>query len=332
MAVVHLTDTIMDRAVGSVLASAAGDALGAPYEFGPTFAGAPCRLEGGGSFGWEPGEWTDDTQMALAVLSVLASGSTDTDAIGQAMKDWYVSRPADVGNQIRAVLSDALRRAVPASEAAAAYQEQEPEAAGNGALMRTGPVALAHLGDRSAVARLASQVAELTHPHPDSVDACVLWSLAIESAIVAEPGDPFDFERCVSTGLDEIDADRRDRWRRLIGEALGASPTRWADNNGWVVGAFQAAVATITCTEASGFADGPEHLVQSLERAARSGGDTDTVAAIAGALLGAHWGASAIPAGWLALLHGRRRYDEPALRAHDLDAMVRLAVTRLTGP
>ena len=64
----------IDRAVGAVVASAAGDALGAPYEFGPPNPEAPCQLEGGGGFGWEPGEWTDDTQMALAVLTVLAAG------------------------------------------------------------------------------------------------------------------------------------------------------------------------------------------------------------------------------------------------------------------
>src|SRR5262245_48453487 len=66
-----------DRAVGAVMASAVGDALGAPYEFYPPNPAAPCVMEGGGGFGWEPGEWTDDTQMALAVLTVLARGSTD---------------------------------------------------------------------------------------------------------------------------------------------------------------------------------------------------------------------------------------------------------------
>ena len=66
-----------DRAVGAVLASAVGDALGAPYEFGPPNPAAPCAMEGGGGFGWAPGEWTDDTQMALAILGVLATGRTE---------------------------------------------------------------------------------------------------------------------------------------------------------------------------------------------------------------------------------------------------------------
>ena len=69
-----------------------------------------------------------------------------------------------------------------------------------------------------------------------------------------------------------------------------------------------------------------DHLTAALRRAARAGGDTDTVAAIAGSLLGARWGATAVPLAWRRRLHGRRIYGEPTLVAADLDAMVRLAV------
>ena len=94
---------------------------------------------------------------------------------------------------------------------------------------------------------------------------------------------------------------------------------RWSSptSNGWVVGAFQAAYAAITSCR---------HLVDALQAAARSGGDTDTVAAIAGSLLGARWGATAVPMSWRRVIHGRRTYDAPALRAADLESMARLAV------
>ena len=92
-----------------------------------------------------------------------------------------------------------------AAEAAAPTSRSDPDAAGNGALMRTGPVALAHLGDRDAVAALAADVASLTHPHPDSVHACVLWSLAIERAITtASPDEEFDWRAAVLAGLDHV--------------------------------------------------------------------------------------------------------------------------------
>jgi ADP-ribosylglycohydrolase len=97
---------VADRAVGAVLGSAAGDALGAHYEFGPPLpADASVDMIGGGAFGWAPGEWTDDTQMALAILGVLATGSTDTGEVEAAFRRWYDSGPADVGVQTRAVLS-----------------------------------------------------------------------------------------------------------------------------------------------------------------------------------------------------------------------------------
>jgi ADP-ribosyl-[dinitrogen reductase] hydrolase len=317
-----------DRAVGAVLASAAGDPMGAPYEFGALNPSAPCELEGGGGFGWAPGEWTDDTQMAVAVLSVLSTGSSDTDEIGRAMVRWYGSGPADVGNQTRAVLGAASRHSSSAADEADAFQRRSPNSAGNGALMRTGPVALAHLRDRDAVDRLAASVAELTHPHPDSVDACVLWSLAIERAITtATAAEDFDWRAAVLDGLEHLDADRRDLWRTRIDEAHGRDPRDYSSNNGWVVAAFQAAYAAITSTPVpSPPAAACGHLTDVLRLASRSGGDTDTVAAIAGSLLGARWGGTAVPLSWRRRLHGRRTYDEPALRAGDLDVMARLAV------
>ena len=315
----RLSAAMVDRAVGAVLASAAGDAMGAPYEFGPPDPDAPCRLEGGGTFRWAPGEWTDDTQTAAAVLTVLADGSTDIDEIGAAMVRWFESGPADVGSQTRAVLGAASRGRVSAAEAAQEYQRRRPEAAGNGALMRTGPVALAHLGDRDAVAGFAASVAALTHPHPDSVDACVLWSLAIERAITtAAAGVEFDWRAAVLDGLDHVDASRHDLWRQRVDEAHGHDPTEFTTSNGWVVGAFQAAFATITSCH---------HLVDALQAAARSGGDTDTVAAIAGSLLGARWGATAVPMSWRRVIHGRRTYDvRPRYALGDLESMARLAV------
>ena len=323
----NLTNPQTDRAVGAVLASAAGDAMGAPYEFGEPNPTAPCELEGGGGFRWAPGEWTDDTQMALAVLTTLADGSTDVAEMGQAMVDWYESGPRDVGNQTRAVLGAASRSRNGAAEAAAAYQRTNPDSAGNGALMRTGPVALGHLGDREAVAGLAAEVSALTHPHADSVDACVLWSLAIEKAITtANPDADFDWYGAILDGLEFLDTNRRDTWRERLDEARDRHPVDYHSNNGWVVAAFQAAFAAINSTPVTSEGQACEHLADALRLASRSGGDTDTVAAIAGSLLGARWGATAIPLVWRRILNGRRTYDKPRLRASHLENMARLAV------
>jgi ADP-ribosylglycohydrolase len=324
---VRMDSATIDRAVGAVLASAAGDALGAPYEFGPPNPSAPCAMEGGGGHRWEPGEWTDDTQMAVAVLSVLATGSTDVAAMGEEMVRWYRSRPRDVGIQTAGVLGGVGDRFLTAAESAAAYQAEHTNAAGNGALMRTAPVALAHLGDRAAVAKLAADVAALTHPHPDSVHACVVWSLAIEQAITtASPDVAFDWPAAVLAGLEHVPTERHEVWRERIEEAVGRDPAELHMNNGWVVRALQAALAAITSTAEVSRPVPGEHLADALRAAARSGGDTDTVAAIGGSLLGARWGATAIPLAWRRRLHGRRTYDEPPILESDLDTMARLAV------
>jgi ADP-ribosylglycohydrolase len=321
-----LSPAVLDRAVGAVVASAAGDALGAPYEFGPPRPEARCAMEGGGSFQWKPGEWTDDTQLALAVLGPMSEGHVEPTRMGRAMIEWFASSPRDAGVQTASVLRRA-RHGLPMKDAAAAYQAENPDAAGNGALMRTAPVALGHLGDRAAIAELAREVASLTHPHPDSIEACVLWSLAIERAIDASSAsEPFDWVAAIEDGLEFVRAARRDEWCSRIAAAVGHAPAEWYRTNGWVVAAFQAAVAAITSTPVPASETPCDHLADALRLVARSGGDTDTVGAIAGGLLGARWGASAVPLAWRRVLHGRRSYDLPAISGAHLDALARLAI------
>ena len=114
-------------------------------------------------------------------------------------------------------------------------------------------------------------------------------------------------------------------WRERIDEAVGRDPAELHMNNGWVVRALQAALAAITSTADPSRPVPCDHLADALRAAARSGGDTDTVAAIAGSLLGARWGATAIPLAWRRRLHGRRTYDEPSIPGRELDSMARLA-------
>ncbi len=79
-----LTAAQRDRACGVLLATAAGDALGAGYEFGPALPpGTPVSMIGGGGFNWEPGEWTDDTSMAIAIAQVAARGADLRDPAAQ---------------------------------------------------------------------------------------------------------------------------------------------------------------------------------------------------------------------------------------------------------
>lgn len=106
-----LTTAQRDRACGVLLGTAAGDALGAGYEFGPPLpADAEVAMRGGGSFGWAPGEWTDDTSMAIAIAEVAATGAdlheaSAQDAIVARWLEW-ASDATDIGNQTRHVFSE----------------------------------------------------------------------------------------------------------------------------------------------------------------------------------------------------------------------------------
>jgi ADP-ribosylglycohydrolase/protein-tyrosine phosphatase len=291
------------------LGTAAGDALGAAYEFGPPRGPElEVAMVGGGAFGWEPGEWTDDTSMAVAIAEVAATGADlreeeALDALAQRWHGWS-QRAKDVGVQTRSVLSRAGRHGISAQtarEESAALHKLTSRTAGNGSLMRTAPVALVYLDDEAALVEAARAVSELTHYDPEAGDACVLWCLAIRHAILTGLLD-------ARIGLQHIDSARRDLWATRLDVAEASQPSDFR-NNGWVVEALQGAWSAIATTPVP--QDDPanglfrvDHLRLALDAAVRGGNDTDTVAAIAGGLLGAAYGASAVPAQWRRLLHG----------------------------
>jgi ADP-ribosyl-[dinitrogen reductase] hydrolase len=308
-----LTAAQQDRAIGAVVASAAGDALGAGYEFGPPLDDSvDVSMKGGGSFGWAPGEWTDDTSMAIPILRALAAGrdlaaESTQDAIVAEWAAWARKAP-DVGIQTRQVLGGLSAQTAEAARAAARrVHESTGRSGGNGSLMRTGPVALGYLGDgrEEELADVARALSSLTHFEEDAGDACVLWCLAIRHAVRTGEVD-------ARVGLPLLRATGRERWATLIADAETKAPRDFT-RNGWVVEALQAAWSAIT--HGSG-------LVDILERAVRGGRDTDTVAAIAGALAGAGRGVSGVPFRWMRLLHGW-----PDLRATDLSRLAVLATT-----
>jgi ADP-ribosyl-[dinitrogen reductase] hydrolase len=310
-----------DRAAGVLLGQACGDALGVPYEFAAPPVGE-ARMLGGGLGPYAPGEWSDDTQMAICIARVAATGADLTaveavDDVATAFEGWATNGASDIGNQTRAVMWGAAGLAGSPSHrllsSSAAVHGRSGRSAGNGALMRTGVVGLTRLFDRDHTAASARALAELTHFDWVAGDSAVLWSEAVRVAVVHGRLD-------LAGGLDLIPDERRGQWRAWVEEATGAEP-RLFNPNGYTVTALQAAWAAITSTDEG---DGsPLHLQLGLHAAVHAGDDTDTIAAIAGALLGARYGASAVPARWRRKVHGW-----PGLRARDL---VSLAILTVTG-
>ena len=307
----------VDRVEGVLLGGACGDALGVPYEFGSARLdpGELPRMVGGGLGPYAPGEWSDDTQMSVVVAQVAAehglAGDDALDRVVEGWVGWLHGGASDVGTQTRSVLG-AVRPGAGAAESARlasyALHAQTGHTAGNGSLMRTAPVALAHLDDAAALGERARAVSVLTHADPIAGDACVLWCHAIRRAVLS--GEVPDLADLVV----ELPAERRDAWAGWIAAAGRGRPSDFSPN-GFVVTAMQAAWSAVRHPVGDG-----SPTVGSLVAAVHAGNDTDTVAAIAGTLLGAAHGASSLPQEWLAAVHGW-----PGLRAADLRDLARRA-------
>jgi len=192
--VVRLTSHQIDRAGGLLVGQAAGDALGVPYEFGGgTLTGEP-QFVGGGLGGIAPGQWSDDTEMAICLTEVAATGADlraddAQEQIAPGLLRWYQDEPTDIGVQTRrSVLSETLRRGGPAAGTMRSVNEdlhrRACRTAANGSLMRTGAVALAHLGDEKAMVEAARLTSALTHADPVAGDACGLWCCAVAHAVL----------------------------------------------------------------------------------------------------------------------------------------------------
>jgi len=315
---------IVDRYLGSVIGAAVGDALGAGYEFTNPTDDDQIEMRGGGIFDWEPGEWTDDTQMTLGILKSLAEDGSSPFSVAANFIEWYNSNPPDIGNQTRNVL-ESTTNPEELHIMSAAFLDANPGAAGNGALMRTSPVALIARTDRNKIADFATEISSLTHAHKDSINACVLWSLAIQEAVHSTTsGSDFDWVETVRNGINYIEHAEKERWGKLIDDTEIKDPKSF-NPNGWVVTAFQAALSVIQQTPIRE-EDPSSHFKDTLVNAVKIGDDTDTVASIAGAYLGAIWGKSAIPEEWISNIHGYRIYNGESFAVDDLQKLILLAL------
>ena len=300
-----------DRIKGVLLGQAAGDALGVHYETGIPSHGKADML--GGGYGFEPGEYSDDTQQAV----IIAASKSNAAKVAAGLLTWYRSNPPDVGPTASRTLGKTARdmQGQSMKEAAGVMQDaarftargRQEGAISNGSLMRCGPTCLPFLGDRAKVAKVARELSDLTHFDPYAGDACVLWSLAIEAAIMS-PNDMQDVD--VEAGVAFLPAERQAYWRETIRRMTEPSAIPPSSNLN-VRKAFEAALWAVS----------HHHDYEStMQGAIAIGGDTDTIAAIAGALAGAIYGASTIPQDWLRLLHGWSLGD-PRIWARDLEQL-----------
>ncbi len=299
------TTTTRDRAIGALVGLAAGDAVGTTVEFrSPGSFNPVTDMVGGGPFHLEPGQWTDDTSMAMC----LAESILDTDGLDPADQlrryvawrhDGYWSsngRCFDIGGT--------TSRALARFERTGAVTDPvvDPEAAANGSLMRLAPAPIRWFTDPAAAAERSAASSRTTHPADRPVDACRVYGAMLAALIGGTPFDDVvapDFWDGPAVDP-RVDAVIRGSWREKRPPAIRGT--------GYVVDALEAALWAV-----AGAADFRDAVL----RATNLGDDADTTAAIAGQLAGARWGVAGIPPDWRASLTFGSRIEAIAGSLHD---------------
>ena len=277
---------VLARAQGCLLGQLAGDALGSLVEFKSPdqirkqYPDGVRDLADGGTWNTIAGQPTDDSEMALSLARLLArSGRYEVEEARKAYIDWLDSVPFDCGMTVRSGLRG--------------HPNWDSQA--NGAMMRISPLGI--FGARHTLAdvsRWAWQDAELTHPHPVCRQVNRLFAMAIAHAVRA-PCTPADVHQRITSWTGDMDADAA-----LVGVITNSAttpPSDYVREQGWVLIAFQNALWQLLHAR---------NLEEAVVDTVTRGGDTDTNAAICGALHGAVHGREAIHARWTECLRNCR--------------------------
>jgi ADP-ribosyl-[dinitrogen reductase] hydrolase len=280
-------NVVDNRYRGCLLGLAIGDALGAPVEFEMKGAFPPVTaFRSGGAFNLQPGEWTDDTSMALCLgASLVESGKFDPDDVMWRWLDWYKTGYLSVNGtcfDIGATTLHALRDYERTRKATIA--DRGTYAAGNGAIMRLAPIALAYALAWEEMLKFSVQQALLTHGGEAMGTSAVFSLLVAALACGAEKRQALALVKNRSSWLvDQHDVMTPALKKVVAGEYGQIKPS------GYSVDTLNAALWAFATTE--GFAD-------CVLAAVNLGGDADTVGAVAGAIAGACYGEQGIPASW----------------------------------
>lgn len=286
----------LDRFRGCLLGLAVGDAVGTTVEFQRRGSFPPVTdMVGGGPFRLEPGQWTDDTSMALCLAtSLLARNGFDPVDQMDRYLDWYqngylssTGHCFDIGTTVRQALEEYERTGNPFSGAT------DPYSAGNGSLMRLAPVPLFYFPDLEKMIHFAGESSRTTHGTLECVEACQLFAETLFRALSGMSKDDVLFGATVkiaSPGIAEI---ARGEYRRKSIDQI--------EGKGYVVKSLE---ATLWCFYQT------ETFETAILQATNFGDDADTTSAICGQIAGAWYGESGILTKWLDSLFMRVEITE----------------------
>ena len=298
--------SLRSRYYGALCGLAVGDALGTTLEFEPPGTFAPITdMVGGGPFRLKPGQWTDDTSMALCLAtSLIERGGFDPrDQMDRYLRwrnEGYLSSTGvcfDIGSTVAAALRLYEHTGDPFAGST------DPQTAGNGSLMRLAPVPIYFAADPRLAIERAADSSRTTHAAPEAVDACRYIAGLIVGALQGRTKD-----KLLSAGFCPVDGlwEAQPLAPAIAEVAAGSFKRRQPpeiQGTGYVVRSLEAALWAF---------DRSGDFREGALLAVNLGDDADTTGAICGQLAGACWGESGIPAPWLSDL-ARKDMIETAL-------------------
>ncbi|MFN2188208.1 MAG: ADP-ribosylglycohydrolase family protein [Candidatus Promineifilaceae bacterium] len=297
-----------ERYLGALLGLACGDAVGTTVEFRPRDSFTPLTdMVGGGPFNLNPGEWTDDTSMALCLAESLLE-RRGFDARDQAERycrwkdEGYLSsngRCFDIGMTVIDALNRFQKTGDPLSGS------QHPRSAGNGSIMRLAPIPMYFLNNIASLISFSAESSKTTHGTKEAVDGCRLFGILVAMALLGKAKRTFPFRDYsaywandpLSPKIADIAAGKyRDKDETEI------------RGSGYVVESLEAALWCFYNTES---------YEEAVLKAANLGDDADTTAAVCGQLAGAYYGRENIPDSWLAKVALGGYIEELAVRLYE---------------
>ena len=293
----------LDRCRGALLGLAIGDALGATVEFMPPGTFEPMmEILGGGPHGLMPGEWTDDTSMALCLAESLieCEGFNAEDQLDRYVRWWkngHLSSTGicfDIGITTKAALEKFQETGQPSGLTS-------PDTAGNGSIMRMAAVPIFYANSMDDAVMFAAQSSATTHAAEEAVDACRYMAAVMVRALWGS-----EKEEVLAPALTgELSGNVN---RVAFGSFRIFNPPQ-IRGSGYVVESLEAALWAFHNTD--NFADGARMAVN-------LGDDADTTGAVYGQIAGAFYGQSGIPRHWVDTLAQRDLIIDYADRLYDL--------------
>jgi ADP-ribosylglycohydrolase/protein-tyrosine phosphatase len=299
----------IDKQRGCFLGLAIGDALGAAVEFKSPGSFAPVTgYRAGGPHGLNPGEWTDDTSMALALADSIAQTGWHLNDQAQRYVCWWQDgkysvngRCFDIGNTVCSALGKFVR-----TQDAATSASTSERASGNGSIMRLAPVPIrfvSHFPEQlEQLSTLAAESSLPTHASPQCLSACRYMALVLAGLMHG-----VDRNEVLSPNWEPLQRLRQSEPLHAEVEAVAAGSFRKQSppaikGNGYVVKSLEAALWAFH--DAEDFRD-------AVLKAVNLGDDADTTGAVCGQFAGAYWGESGIPTEWLKGLARRDMIEQP---------------------